>query len=42
MRVFDSVKRLIKLKSSQGHRDGPAISGVDGKILTPLVGAKLS
>lgn len=27
------MKRLIKLKSLQGHKDGPAISGLDGKIL---------
>ena len=33
IRVFESVKRLIKLKSSQGHKDGPAVSGIDGKIL---------
>ena len=31
--VYESVKRLVKLKSSQGHKDGPAISGVDGKLL---------
>ena len=27
------MKRLIKFKSKQGHKDGPAISGLDGKIL---------
>ena len=31
--MFNSVKRLIKLKSNQGHKDGPAISGVNWKIL---------
>jgi hypothetical protein len=35
IKVKDIIKRLIKLKESQGHVDGPTISGVkNGRFLS--------
>ena len=35
--LLRSVKRLLKLKSKQGHKEGPAVSDLEGKLFHTAV-----